>query len=186
MSLSPESKNTARVHSCNFTLKTGYVIIAAVWLLVSSVCLAAEPVTMDFESGAIPWHSEAETITVSREKGTGATAESSACMSVSGSLKSGVYYAVSDAFPVDGFRHYRINAWMRIDRMYPKNYLPSLKCEHLTLDPNNSLGFAEMAGYDAARTGEWQLLTFTRPSEIRCSNLKSISLIFLKKKNGQH
>jgi len=159
MSLSPEGKNTANVHSCNFSLKTGYVIIAVVWLFVSSICFAAEPVIMDFESGTIPWHSQAETITVSRKKGTGAIAESSACMNVSGSLRSGVYYAVSDACPVDGFRHYRINVWMRIDRMYPKNYLPSLKCEYLTSDPNSSLGFAEVTGYNTARAGEWQLLT---------------------------
>ncbi|MFQ6132384.1 MAG: DUF4962 domain-containing protein [Armatimonadota bacterium] len=140
-------------------------------LMAASPGLAADPIVWDFEGEEIAWRPRAETISVSRVAGVGATEESKACLRVKGQIDVGWNYAISDSRPMQAGQLYRLSARVRVDQVGETTPMPYLKCEFVGADPNRALGRADTERYDGARMGKWQRLAgeFRAPEgTVRC------------------
>jgi len=134
------------------------MLVQTAWLIAGFVSSAAEPVAWDFESEDIQWQPRAETITVSRAEGVGATEGSKASLRVLGYIEVGWNYAISNRQPMMVGQLYRLSAWVRVDKVGPTTPMPYLKCEFVAADPGHALGRASTERYDSARMGKWQRL----------------------------
>ncbi len=120
-----------------------------------------------FERGLDSWRPRAESITVSREEGAGATPESTAHLRVQGRIEGGWNYALSERRPLLPGRLYRLVAWVRVDRVGSDTPAPYLKCEFVDSDPTTPPGQVHTERYDLSRSGRWQELAaeFKAPDE---------------------
>ncbi len=132
---------------------------------------AAEPVAAwDFEGDETGWRPVAETMTLERVVGGGATTESRTCLHVYGRMNGAWNYARSDVRPMLPGRIYRLSAWLRVERLGRGTNPPYLKCEFVG-PPGNGFGRVNTDRYQTAHVGEWQRLVaeFRAPQEVeRC------------------
>ena len=127
-------------------------------MVIAGVCLAEDVVMWDFESEEVIWRPRADTISISRVEGAGATGDSKASLWIRGTIEIGWNYAISDTHPLAAGQLYRLSAWLHVNKTGPTTPMPYLKCEFLAAEPGSSLGRANTESYDSSKTGEWQLL----------------------------
>ena len=124
----------------------------------------SETVSLTFDSGNEGVKAVRTTVTVSRDETVTATAQSSSSLHIAGTAVDGDRYAETGRYPMQGYRMYRLSAWLRIDRCEPERPgpssilpLPFVGCEFLTDDPGGILG-RENLRITMWRRSEWNRL----------------------------
>ncbi|MCE5249468.1 DUF4962 domain-containing protein [bacterium] len=142
------------------------LITCTVWLLSAGHCRAGETAVWGFESGLSGWKPSDKTMTVSRSEGNEAPDSGGPFLRIRGTVHGGSTLAISERKPMNGFQHYRISAWVRIDtvtviRPNPFSNLPvpCIHCEFMTSDTKSSLGVISVSDYSMLFTGQWTRLT---------------------------
>lgn len=132
--------------------------IAAFCALLQVAAFAADPYVWDFEAADISWRPRADTVTIERVEGVGASADSKASLRVHGTSASGWNYAMSDSRPMTPGQAYRLTVWMRVDSIGKTTPPPFVKCEFVPAESGKDLGRANTMIYNIRALGTWQEL----------------------------
>lgn len=131
--------------------------LLAMWFLVGSAVVAAEPVRWSFESETVEWTPRAPTVSVTRSDG-GATPDSTGCLKVAGAIEIGWNYALSPRFPLTAGRLYRLSARLRVVALGAGTPAPSFKCEFVGEPGAPAIGRVVTPAYDREEMDRWQTL----------------------------
>ena len=133
--------------------------MSLVLLLMTGGSTRAQGMKWDFEGEPLTWQPQAKTIAVSRAVGTAATRKSKTSLRVRGRMDGEWHYIISEAVPLQAGRFYRFSGWVRVDKVGPARFVPSLQCMFFGADAESMIGWANTNRYDRARRGHWRRLT---------------------------